>query len=293
MTIGGVGVCGPGALAPAPPLRRAEIEPVNCNICQSTTRAFARAQILGRHDVQYYQCPSCGFVQTEEPYWLGEAYQTAITSTDLGVISRGTTFSRFTRNFILAYFDSNAKFLDFGGGPGVFVRMMRDMGFDFYLYDKYSENQFARGFEASTDGRGQYELVTAFEVFEHLVTPLPEIERMLEFSGNILFSTLLLPAHNPPPGQWWYYGIEHGQHVSIYTYAALAAVARKYGLRLLSNGSSLHLLTTKPIAPWQFRLMFRRKVTWLMNLLLERRHRTKSLLERDFEANSGLRMHER
>ena len=263
---------------------------MNCNICQSATRAFARAQVLGKHDVQYYRCPSCGFVQTEEPYWLDEAYASAIDDTDIGVISRSVNFSRLTRNFILAFFDSNARFLDYGGGPGVFVRMMRDQGFDFYLSDKYCENLFARGFEADPDARGQYELLTAFEVFEHFVRPVEEVEQMLRFSTNILFSTLLLPAHGPPPGSWWYYNPEHGQHVAIYTYPALAALARRLGLRLYSNGSSLHLLTEKRIPPWLFRAMFRRKATWLMNLLFERRHRRRSLLEEDFQRVSGLRL---
>jgi hypothetical protein len=262
-----------------------------CNICQRPTEPLARAMILGRHDVQYFRCPNCGFVQTERPYWLDEAYRSAITATDLGVISRATTFSRFTRNLILACFDSNATFLDYGGGPGVFVRMMRDLGFDFYLYDKYSENLFARGFTAELDGAERYELVTAFEVLEHLVDPLAEIERLLHVSRNILFSTLLLPAYNPPPGQWWYYGLEHGQHVSIYSYGALAALARRFGLYLHTNGSGLHLLTEKKIAPLLFRTMFRKKATTLMNIFLERRHRKKSLLEEDFYRNSGLRMH--
>jgi hypothetical protein len=262
-----------------------------CHICQHAAEPFGRAEILGRHDVQYFRCSVCGFVQTERPYWIEEAYRSAITDTDLGVISRATTFSRFTRNLLLACFDSNAKFVDYGGGPGVFVRMMRDLGFDFYLYDKYSENLYARGFATDLESGERFELATAFEVFEHLVDPLAEIERLLGASRNILFSTLLLPAHSPPPGKWWYYGVEHGQHVSIYTFGALAAIARRFGLYLHTNGSALHLLTEKKIAPLIFRTMFRKKVTALMNLFLERRHHKKSLLDEDFYRNSGLRMH--
>jgi hypothetical protein len=263
----------------------------SCNICRGTAAPFARATILGRHDVQYFRCANCGFVQTEPPYWLDEAYRSAITATDLGVISRATTFSRFTRNLILACFDSNAQFVDYGGGPGVFVRMMRDLGFDFYLHDKYAENLYARGFTTELAGGERYELATAFEVFEHLVDPLAEIERLLRASRSILFSTLLLPAYSPLPGQWWYYGVEHGQHVSIYSYGALATIASQFGLHLHTNGSGLHLLTDKKIPPLLFRTMFRRKVTALMNVFLERRHRKKSLLEEDFYRNSGLRMH--
>ncbi len=50
----------------------------------------------------------------------------------------------------------------------MFVRLMRDNGFDFYRSDRQCENLFAKGFEASLDVSPSYELLTAFEVFEHL-----------------------------------------------------------------------------------------------------------------------------
>lgn len=261
---------------------------MNCKICAQPCRPHGRATLLGKYEVAYFQCASCGFVQTEPPYWLGEAYASAISSIDIGVISRATDFGRLTRNLLLAAFDPNARFLDYGGGPGVFVRTMRDQGFDFYLYDKFCENMFARGFEAEIDRPSHYALATAFEVFEHFVDPLAEIEALLRSSRSLLFSTLLLPPGSPPPGQWWYYALEHGQHVSLYTYAALAHVARRFGLRLLTNGRSLHLLTDQPISQRSFDLIFRRKLSALRNLWLARRQRHRSLLEDDFKRGSGL-----
>jgi hypothetical protein len=266
------------------------VSSVHCKICHGLTQPRARATLIGKHAIQYYQCPTCGFVQTEEPYWLDEAYSSAISDIDIGVIGRSTTFSRLTRNLLLSSFDCNARFMDFGGGPGVFARMMRDCGFDFYLYDKYCENMFARGFEADLSIPQHYELITAFEVFEHFVAPLDEIERLLYSSPSILFSTLLLPAHNPGPGEWWYYALEHGQHVGLYTYKALATVAQRLGLHLHSNGSSLHLLTRKQISPRAFQRMFRKKVSALLNVWYARRQKHSSLLEADFERGSGLKI---
>jgi glycosyltransferase involved in cell wall biosynthesis len=49
-----------------------------CKVCGSNSPYFASAKILQKYDVKYYQCHSCGFVQTEEPYWLNEAYTDAI-----------------------------------------------------------------------------------------------------------------------------------------------------------------------------------------------------------------------
>src|SRR5262249_39177480 len=118
-----------------------------CHICSELADPFAKAKLLGKYDIQYFQCKSCGFVQTERPYWLGEVYSSAINNSDIGLISRNISFARSTRAVILAFFNSDARFMDYGGGYGLFVRMMRDLGIDFYWSDKFCENLFAKGFE--------------------------------------------------------------------------------------------------------------------------------------------------
>lgn len=131
------------------------------------------------------------------------------------------------------------------GGYGVLVRLMRDIGFDFYWYDKYTPNLFARGFEHQ-DGN-KYEAVTAFECFEHFVNPIDEIESLLKMSKNIVFSTELLPNAIPKPEDWWYYGLEHGQHISFYSKKTFEFIAKRYDLNYLNKGN-LHLLTAKSIS---------------------------------------------
>ncbi len=86
--------------------------------------------------------------------------------------------------------------MDYGGGYGLFVRIKRDAGFDFYLWDKFTPNLFAKGFESVLADRDQYELVVAFEVFDHFENPLEDIDRVLPLSRDIHFSTLLVPSHN-------------------------------------------------------------------------------------------------
>jgi hypothetical protein len=211
--------------------------------------------VLGHHAVQYYRCKGCGFVQTEEPYWLDEAYSEAITASDIGIATRNLWMARVTQAVILAFFNSRGKFLDYGGGPGLLVRLMRDAAFDFYRADKYSPNLFARGFEVEAVGRQQYELLTAFEVFEHLVQPYEEVAAMLQYAPSIFFSTLLLPTPTPALDRWWYYGPEHGQHVGLYSHRSLEALAARLGVNFYTNGRSLHLLTTKQISPRLFRLV--------------------------------------
>ena len=222
----------------------------NCKICEFNTNFFASTIVLDKYKVDYFQCPNCGFVQTEEPYWLVEAYSNVITRSDVGIVYRNNYCSQKASQIIFNIFDSKAKFLDYGGGYGLFVSIMRDLGFNFYWDDKFCQNILAQGFEINNSHR--YELVTAFEVFEHFINPIEEIENILKFSRNILFSTEILPADNPKPDKWWYYAPHEGQHISIYTLKALSIIAEKHNLNFYSssipnNDISLHLLTEKKI----------------------------------------------
>jgi hypothetical protein len=163
---------------------------ITCKICNGNMTLHDTAQILNKYTVEYYHCPRCGFIQTEEPYWLDEAYTKAIVAGDTGVMARNIT-NTTNLLFFLRYVPRNGPCLDFGGGYGVLTRMMRDYGFDFYLYDKYAENLFALGFEGNLNKK--YDLITSFENFEHFVNPMEEIEKLVNISDILYFTTLLLP----------------------------------------------------------------------------------------------------
>ncbi|MBD2490177.1 glycosyltransferase [Aulosira sp. FACHB-615] len=225
---------------------------MKCKICNSNSHFFGKNLLLNKYNVNYFQCSNCGFVQTEEPYWLEEAYSDVIGKSDSGLLFRNQYCSQKAYQIIFNIFNHQSRFLDYGAGYGLFVRMMRDSGFDFYWLDKFCNNIFAKGY--TTNGNESYELVTAFEVFEHFVNPIEEIENILKFSRNILFSTEILPINNPKPDEWWYYVPQEGQHTSIYTLKSLEIIADKYNLNFYSsnisyNGITLHLLTENKLVP--------------------------------------------
>lgn len=215
---------------------------MKCKICNHKMQHIFSAKILKRYDTRYYYCDHCGFLQTEEPYWLEEAYKNPINVTDTGIISRNIGSSQITAIIIYFLFNKQGKFLDFAGGYGIFTRLMRDIGFGFRWYDPYSTNLLARGLELK-DENSKFDLVTAFEAFEHFVEPIKNIEKMLQFSDNIFFSTELLPSPIPRPEEWWYYGLEHGQRISFYSLKTLNHLAQRYNMNLCSNNRNLHLLT--------------------------------------------------
>jgi glycosyltransferase involved in cell wall biosynthesis len=232
-----------------PTLSYTQTKAQKCKICGSDSHYFSTAKILQKYDVDYFQCSNCGFVQTEHPYWLNEAYSEAIAPSDVGLVYRNNMMANITAKLLFNYFDHEAKFIDYGGGYGLFVRLMRDQGFDFYWQDKFCQNLFATSFELTENIKSELLLVTAFELFEHFTYPLQELEEILKLAPNILFSTSLLPDNNPKPDQWWYYTPHEGQHISIHTRKSLEILAEKYNLTLYTDGASLHLLTTNKNLP--------------------------------------------
>ncbi len=254
-----------------------------CKVCDRQTHEFAKAEILHQYVIQYYRCSDCGFIQTEEPYWLEEAYSDAIISTDIGLVRRNMKIAKRAQAVINAFFHGQASYLDYGGGYGLFVRMMRDLGYDFYRFDPYCENLFAKGLDAGPDAGSSYELVTAFEVFEHLAEPREGLKKISRFSRNILFSTELVPAHAPKPGTWWYYALEGGQHVSLHTMRSLQILASRLGLNYVSNGRSLHLITEMKLPKHIFRLAMKQPVAGVLNRI----YRRKSLLGSDYQRLTG------
>lgn len=221
---------------------------MNCRVCERAANPIFSGYIL-QYNVQYFYCDYCGFLFTEDPYWLEEAYKESITHLDTGILHRNLLLSKTASIVIFFLFNRNAKFLDYAGGYGIFVRLMRDVGFDFYWHDKFSNNLLARGFGHSIEETRDFELLTCFEAFEHFINPIEDIKKLLEVADDILFSTRILPKRLPKPKEWWYYGLDHGQHISFYSIKTLKYIANRFNLKFYSNEIGTHLFSRKRINP--------------------------------------------
>lgn len=218
-----------------------------CPVCSHDTVSFETAVIMQKYEGHFLRCPFCHFIFVEDPVWLDEAYLNAISVSDVGLVGRNIWFSRVARSVVYLLCNREGRFLDYGGGTGFFTRLMRDVGYDWYCYDRYCQNSFAEGFSADIENGEGYELVTAVELFEHIADPVMAVSMLKKLSPNILFTTTLIPTPPPPLSAWWYYGLEHGQHISFYDIRSLRILARNAGMYLASNGSNLHLLSTRRV----------------------------------------------
>jgi len=238
-----------------------------CNICNKETVTLFKTKVLRKYIIQYFKCPHCEFIQTENPFWLLEAYQESIANLDVGLVSRNIDFSKKTFNLITVNLKIKGKYLDYGGGTGLFTRLIRDLGLDYYSYDKYTENLFTKNFNLKTPKSiGHAEAITAFEVFEHFASPIAEIKKLLAITNTIIFSTDLIPTYPILDSKdWWYFIPDIGQHISFYSTKTLKYIANIFGL-LYYNQNGLHIFS---------KLMFKDTSTI-------------SLLDQDFKLIQGL-----
>jgi hypothetical protein len=161
-------------------------------------------------------------------------------------------------SIVLYYlFDYKKQFLDYSGGYGILTRMMRDIGFDYYWFDLYEKNQMACGFEGTIDN-SRYELVSFYEVLEHLPSPMDELSRIFRLTDNLLFTTALLPDPLPQLDQWNYYGMEHGQHISFYSQKTFQRISDIFQCRFYEIQKNLYLFSKNKIAA--------EKMKWLLRL---------------------------
>jgi hypothetical protein len=247
---------------------------MNCRLCNSKNITFFGRTPIFKAVVSYYECSDCQYLQTEYPYWLPQSYLEPITSTDTGLVSRNLHNTSEVLAALTLLKSRNGTVLDFASGYGLLVRLLRDIGIHAYWHDEYTRNIFAHGFDNPPN---DISLVTAFELVEHLVSPLETIQSIFNRSRNLLFSTLLAPVPTPNFSHWPYYGLEHGQHIGFFRYKSLMYISSQTGKYLLSNGSNMHLLTSEPLSYINWR--FLRKVAQLTPFL---RLRLNSLTQTDY-----------
>ena len=245
---------------------------MECKICSVNSEIFFSELILNKYNVRYYKCPKCNFIQTEKPFWLDEAYSNSMTKYDIGILWRNNLMANRLIVFLRLFFPKFKSGLDYGGGYGIFVRIMRDNGFNFFLLDKYAPNLFANKFSVEDTKLVKFDIVTSFEVFEHLENPILEIEKMLSYSRNICFSTVLIPEDKIVNSRkWWYFLFDTGQHISLYSKKSLTLLARNYGLNFYTNDVDFHIITERKFSNFVVKIFTNRFISSFLAPLLRKR----------------------
>jgi hypothetical protein len=242
-----------------------------CRVCSKPSR-LAFTQRLLREEVDYFDCPNCGYFQTQAPHWLEDAYAVPINVGDTGMLMRNAANVGKVVLTLLALRKLHGSVLDHAGGYGILVRLLRDAGVDAHWSDLYCENLLARGFEAQSE---RHDLLTAFEVFEHFVDPLAQLREMLSKAPAVLLTTELIPSAAAPRADWWYLGSDHGQHIGFFRTRTLAFMAQALGCHVYTDGQSTHLFSIRPVTRlWKF--LVQRSRWWRLAARVSLRSRTTS-----------------
>ncbi|MCK5849663.1 MAG: class I SAM-dependent methyltransferase [Kiritimatiellae bacterium] len=253
---------------------------LKCPLCGNTRSICFQAEILKKYQVDYLYCDNCGLLQTEQPYWLKEAYNNVVANTDTGLVSRNITISKKLATMLFFLIDKDGKYADIAGGYGLLTRLMRCIGFDFYWSDLFCENIFAKGFEVSTTKR-PFSAITAFEVLEHIHDPVEFIQQSLAEAetSTIIFSTDLFRNHPPESDAWRYYSLNTGQHISFFQRKSIDFLGKRLSLRAYSFGN-MHMLTDKHINHYAFRIMAGR-LSYLIYEYVSLRMNTRNFTDHD------------
>ena len=251
---------------------------VNCRLCLSKSSYVFKKKLL-QFSVSYFQCQRCGYLQTEEPFWLEDAYKEEINLTDTGLASRSIHNLGVVLAFILSSEIKKALLLDYSGGYGLLTRLLRDSGVNAFWSDKYCKCLFSRGFE--DNGNTKYDIVTSFEVLEHLHNTKKELKEIFKKGENFIFTTCLY--HKNVPSDWCYFGSEHGQHIGFYTRRSMQYISKQNNFFYNCVFNSYHIFTKNRFSIYKFyfyyiivrafsahHLVFKSK-TWTDHMLLKRK----------------------
>lgn len=198
--------------------------------------------------VYYALCGQCGFCFAPElATWTLEQFEEQIYNDEYVLVDPGYIDTRPRANAasLLAMFANRAnciRHLDYGGGSGVLVNVLKESNWQSVSYDPFVDKDIC------IERLGKFDLITAYEVFEHVPDAqklMANLRSLLSPNGLILFSTLLSDGNICANQRiyWWYAAPRNG-HISLYSKNSLIVLAQRNGFNFGSFSVGFHVFFT-------------------------------------------------
>lgn len=215
--------------------------------------------------VYYALCSNCGFCFAPEfMAWKLEDFEEKVYNDEYVLVDPDCIETRPLANatYLISMFGEQAhsiKHLDYGGGNGLLVKLLSESNWQSISYDPFMDRNI------SIEQLGKFDLVTAFEVFEHVSDIqglMSNLRSLLAPNGLVMFSTVLSDGNIYPNQRlnWWYASPRNG-HISLFSRKSLEILAQNNGFDFLPGGT--HVFFTKEIPPWANHIQIRLRLLWM------------------------------
>lgn len=194
--------------------------------------------------IYYACCGQCGFCFAPEVMtWSLDEFSARIYNDEYAWVDPDYVETRPLGNAknLQAMFGALPSFrhLDYGGGNGTLVSVLRESGWNAVSYDPFVNR------DTPLDQLGKFDLITAFEVFEHVPDVqqlMADLRALLAPNGVVLFTTLLTDGNIRPRERlsWWYASPRNG-HISLFSKKSLAVLSQACGFNFGSFSAGFHV----------------------------------------------------
>jgi 2-polyprenyl-3-methyl-5-hydroxy-6-metoxy-1,4-benzoquinol methylase len=220
----------------------------SCKICGSDSIfAFNNGWKGQSKTFPYYSCsnPKCGFLHTDYLDNLPDEEVSEIYNSywdeNTGEERSHLPLDKVKLAEILV--PDVKKVLDIGSGAGWGVKTLKESGFEAYGYDIVSPKMCHESITVGPRSAvsGQYDVVTAIEVMEHLIDPIEAcawISDLVRPGGVFAFSTSTFSSKKHDD-TWWY--LKQVGHISLHTRSSLHLLAEATGFKVVADVFSTHL----------------------------------------------------
>lgn len=206
--------------------------------------------------IRYYLCDACGFCFAPDiAKWDKTKFESRIYNDGYAVVDPDYLLERPKNNAEMldaSLAGAEIRHIDYGGGSGLLSESLRSKAWNSVSYDPFVNT------DKEVAELGQFDLITAFEVFEHVpdVDALfADFKKLTKPDALIIFSTLLSDGQitRGQPLQWWYASPRNG-HISLFSKDSLQCCVQRYGFKLFSFSPGLHV-AFRTMPSWAQRLV--------------------------------------